>query len=249
MRPCSSAATSGKPNKAAIRIPGGLALLLVLASSTPVQAGCQGDSLVGEIREGIEQAWQALAGGGSYRSVLCPEVMAAYAEPATATPVWPTATAEPATALPDHQGDADGDGVADARDWCQTTQAGLRVDERGCALMPAQEVPLPARQFEPGEDALKPRMQNALAELAGQLLATPGRERLRIVGHADSQGPDSYNDDLSLRRAWGVADFLSSKGVALSDISYLGKGESMPLANNRKKAGRAVNRRVEIVIY
>lgn len=219
--------------------------------AVPVHAACHGEGLIDVIRDGVEQAWAGLSGKtlegepAPPASIVCPEVMA---KPPVAPPPTPVAKAEPPPPPLDLKGDGDGDGVSDGDDWCQTTPAGARVDERGCDLIPEGVVSLPDRQFEPDKDGLNPLLQNELERLAKRITATPGRERLKISGHADSQGKAAYNDDLSLRRAWGVADFLSSKGVPLDSIDYSGEGESMPIADNRRRAGRAKNRRVVITI-
>lgn len=212
----------------------------------PAQAACQGEGLIDTIKDGIEQAWGSLKGSpGEANSILCPEVTA----PLPAAPRQaPLARPMPPPSPPDLNTDGDGDGVSDGQDWCQTTPAGARVDARGCDLIPERVVSLPDRQFESDKDTLNPTLQNELEKLAGRIKATPGREKLRVIGHADSKGKESYNDDLSLRRAWGVADFLSSKGVSLEMIDYAGKGESMPVADNRYRKGRAANRRVVITV-
>jgi outer membrane protein OmpA-like peptidoglycan-associated protein len=219
-----------------------------LGAASSSQAACQGEGLADLIWDGVTQAWSAVSGGDAHRSSVCPEVMR-YPLPAAPPAVPPTSASivTPKAAL-DASGDNDGDGVSDGLDWCQTTAAATRVDERGCGLMPAQVIHLPDRQFASDKDTLEPVLQNSLTELAERISATPGHEQLRIVGHADGQGDDSYNDDLSLRRAWGVADFLSSKGVALQDMDYEGKGKTMPIAENSSRQGRARNRRVEIII-
>ena len=69
-----------------------------------------------------------------------------------------------------------------------------------------------------------------------------------VYGHADSTGSDSYNMQLSQRRAASVANYLASQGVAAGRLNAIGFGESNPIADNSTEAGRAANRRVEIVI-
>jgi len=69
-----------------------------------------------------------------------------------------------------------------------------------------------------------------------------------VVGHADSDGADDYNLDLSRRRASSVAEYLLSRNV-LRDRFYIdGRGESVPVASNATAEGKAQNRRVEILI-
>lgn len=69
-----------------------------------------------------------------------------------------------------------------------------------------------------------------------------------VYGHADSTGPEDYNMQLSQRRALSVSNYLAAQGVAPGRLQAIGFGESRPIANNSTDAGRAANRRVEIVI-
>jgi OOP family OmpA-OmpF porin len=69
-----------------------------------------------------------------------------------------------------------------------------------------------------------------------------------VAGHTDSKGSDSYNQDLSRRRAGNVAAYLVSKGVAADRMKSNGYGESQPVADNATETGRAANRRVELRI-
>ena len=69
-----------------------------------------------------------------------------------------------------------------------------------------------------------------------------------IVGHADAIGTEIYNDDLSLRRAQAIADFLLEQGVELSRMRIRGDGERIPLASNRTPEGRSINRRTEVTV-
>ena len=69
-----------------------------------------------------------------------------------------------------------------------------------------------------------------------------------IMGHTDSQGSDSYNQNLSERRAQAVATYLIKQGVDQDRLSWLGMGETAPVADNATVEGRAQNRRVEFVI-
>tara|TARA_Y100000588_G_C13990590_1_gene811282 strand:+ start:112 stop:486 length:375 start_codon:yes stop_codon:yes gene_type:complete len=72
--------------------------------------------------------------------------------------------------------------------------------------------------------------------------------KVRIEGHTDSVGADRYNQLLSLRRAEAVRDYLISQGIADTNLSIAGYGESNPIDSNDTKAGRVNNRRVEFVI-
>lgn len=71
---------------------------------------------------------------------------------------------------------------------------------------------------------------------------------IHVVGHTDSTGSDAYNQKLSERRASEVAKYLSSQGVESMRMVIWGRGENEPVAGNDTKAGRARNRRVDIVV-
>lgn len=73
--------------------------------------------------------------------------------------------------------------------------------------------------------------------------------RARIIGHTDSVGSESYNLDLSLRRAESVATFLGAQGVQNRRLVTLGRGELEPIASNATPEGRQMNRRVDIVLF
>ncbi len=71
--------------------------------------------------------------------------------------------------------------------------------------------------------------------------------RIRIEGHTDSDGPESYNEDLSERRAQAVADYLANnRNISHDRMTVEGKGELEPIATNETSEGRQKNRRVEI---
>ncbi len=71
---------------------------------------------------------------------------------------------------------------------------------------------------------------------------------VQVVGHTDNSGSAAYNQDLSQRRAVSVANVLRESGVPNGRISAYGRGEDQPIASNLTPAGRAQNRRVEIII-
>jgi len=69
-----------------------------------------------------------------------------------------------------------------------------------------------------------------------------------ITGHTDSTGADNYNMQLSVARANSVAHYLESQKVLPQRITTAGMGESSPIATNDTAQGRALNRRVEILL-
>lgn len=94
---------------------------------------------------------------------------------------------------------------------------------------------------------LNPQLRSDLFVLADSLNKYP-QSIVTVTGHTDNTGTASYNQALSERRAWSVAEVLRNGGVAGSRIRTVGAGESQPIATNQTAAGRAQNRRVDITI-
>jgi OOP family OmpA-OmpF porin len=101
--------------------------------------------------------------------------------------------------------------------------------------------------FETGKDVIKPSSFEYLDKLAQVLIAEP-TWKLQIVGHTDNVGKDSYNLELSNKRANAVKKYLISKSIPETLITSIGKGETMPIADNKTVEGRFKNRRVEFAI-
>lgn len=101
--------------------------------------------------------------------------------------------------------------------------------------------------FDTGKYTLKPSTQVSLAKVAGILLAYPGL-KVQVEGYTDSVGSDDYNMKLSENRASTVKDFLISQGVSPNNITSQGFGKADPVADNSTAAGRAQNRRVNMVV-
>jgi outer membrane protein OmpA-like peptidoglycan-associated protein len=123
----------------------------------------------------------------------------------------------------------------------------------------------PGGHFESNSDVLTRRAEQYFSAIAdvynqaklAQSIADPvkrqqslqaGADRkLLLVGHTDDTGSSSLNADLSERRAKAVAQYLERRGIPREQIYYQGGGEVYPVADNQSEAGRAENRRVEIV--
>jgi outer membrane protein OmpA-like peptidoglycan-associated protein len=69
-----------------------------------------------------------------------------------------------------------------------------------------------------------------------------------VGGHTDSTGADSYNQQLSERRAGSVAQYLRSQAISDMRVIVEGYGESRPIASNDTAQGRQMNRRVELTL-
>ncbi len=101
--------------------------------------------------------------------------------------------------------------------------------------------------FEFGKANLLPTSGSRLDKLADFLRQYPDR-KLLIEGHTDSVGSSAANQTLSERRAQSVQQALTMRGVDPSRITTRGYGKDYPVANNGTPEGRALNRRVEVVI-
>lgn len=101
--------------------------------------------------------------------------------------------------------------------------------------------------FKTGSSTLNQAGKDKLASLARTLSAQGTKiSRLLVEGYTDSVGAADFNQVLSLKRANAVADYLASQGLVRSSMETVGHGENSPVADNKTKEGRALNRRVEI---
>jgi outer membrane protein OmpA-like peptidoglycan-associated protein len=101
--------------------------------------------------------------------------------------------------------------------------------------------------FDVNQYALKTNARSNIENLANSLKNNP-ETTILIVGHTDATGSDAYNQKLSVRRAEAVRAYTLLQGVASSRLSTEGRGESEAISDNTTEEGRALNRRVEIVI-
>ncbi len=101
--------------------------------------------------------------------------------------------------------------------------------------------------FDTGKADLKPAARTNLQGLATSLQNNP-QTNILIVGHTDNTGTESYNMDLSVRRAEAVKSFIVANNVSPARLSTEGRGETEPIADNSTDSGRAQNRRVELAI-
>ncbi len=144
--------------------------------------------------------------------------------------------------------DRDGDGVADREDRCPDVKGTLL--NKGCpeiAVEDVKKITTIASKifFETNSDKLKVASLSQLDELA-VILKKYEAANLLIEGHADSQGADDFNLNLSQKRTESVKAYLMGKGIMESRLTAVGYGETKPIADNKTAAGRAKNRRVEL---
>lgn len=101
--------------------------------------------------------------------------------------------------------------------------------------------------FATNQSNIDPRFDATLTDVAG-VLRQYDQSIVDVVGHTDSSGGDAINQPLSERRAVSVADALIRNGVQRERLYVAGVSSRNPVASNETPAGRAQNRRVEILI-
>jgi outer membrane protein OmpA-like peptidoglycan-associated protein len=101
--------------------------------------------------------------------------------------------------------------------------------------------------FDTGKAGLNPGASRNLDQLV-QFLTEHADRHVEIDGYTDSVGTDSFNQDLSQRRADTVKAVLVSRGIDSERIVSRGYGKEFEVASNSEASGRQLNRRVEIVI-
>jgi OOP family OmpA-OmpF porin len=156
--------------------------------------------------------------------------------------------ATPANAPVDENGcalDSDNDGVKNYMDRCPNTADGEEVDNNGCPVVSKARGALEGVVFKTNSPDLTPNAEQVLNGVAEELSQFPG-VKVEVEGHTDSVGDESYNLQLSQKRAESVLDYLVSKGISRDRLTAVGYGETQPIADNSTKEGRFKNRRVEL---
>lgn len=102
--------------------------------------------------------------------------------------------------------------------------------------------------FDFNKSELKPPSYKMLQDFFSEEKNKTGIDSISIEGHTDGVGSDSMNMQLSLRRCDAVKKWLS-KNTSLDNIGIKGFGKTRPIATNNTSQGRAMNRRVEIVLF
>jgi outer membrane protein OmpA-like peptidoglycan-associated protein len=101
--------------------------------------------------------------------------------------------------------------------------------------------------FATGSDEILTNSHIQLNRLA-QLMQTNSNLKVEISGHTDNVGDNIQNMVLSQKRADAIKYYLMGKSISTSKIASVGKGATLPIANNVSDSGRQQNRRVEIKI-
>jgi OOP family OmpA-OmpF porin len=111
----------------------------------------------------------------------------------------------------------------------------------------AEKIVLRGVNFDFDKANIRPDAAVILDE-AVRILGTGSGPAVAVEGHTDWIGTDAYNQGLSERRANSVMNYLVDHGVEASRLSTAGYGESRPIASNQTREGRALNRRVELLV-
>ena len=130
--------------------------------------------------------------------------------------------------------------------------------EAAPAPAPVQEAPqvsvikerivLRGINFDFDKSNIKPEFEPVLDEAARILKERADVKEVAIEGHTCSIGTEKYNQGLSERRAKSVRDYLVKKGVNAERLTTVGYGETRPITDNKTRAGRQMNRRVEFQV-
>ena len=144
--------------------------------------------------------------------------------------------------------DTDGDGVLDKDDLCPEVAG--PASNKGCPE-PDEKEQKQLNQyaktilFDTGKATIKFQSAEVLNQIINVLKKYPN-SRFRIEGHTDSTGKKQKNIELSQNRADAVKIYLIQGGIASNRLESQGFGPEKPIASNKNKKGRELNRRVEI---
>lgn len=150
--------------------------------------------------------------------------------------------------------DTDGDGIFDINDACEEEPENFNgiEDDDGCPDEMPEEVKnfegvIRGILFDTGKSTIRNKSKPVLAKVVALLEKYP-QLRVEISGHTDSRGKHDDNVELSLDRANAVKQYLVDEGIDEARITTRGAGPDEPIANNKKKKGRAKNRRIEFKV-
>lgn len=155
--------------------------------------------------------------------------------------------------------DSDGDGIPDHRDACPAVPAPGTAD--GCPPRAVKPAPAPAPAVVPAaprklmldgvnfdNDSARLRPESTtILDNAAATLKEWGEVKVEVAGYTDAASSIAYNLTLSQRRAETVRAYLIKNGIAAERLTARGYGEAQPVADNKTAAGRAKNRRVELI--
>jgi OOP family OmpA-OmpF porin len=151
--------------------------------------------------------------------------------------------------------DTDDDGIYDYKDLCPNTPVGTEVNKWGCPV--DEEVFEPIKKtefilsggvnFETGKaellNAAYPELEKVL-----KVMRDYPETKWKIEGHTDNTGSLKLNNELSINRAKSVYNYFVSNGINAARLLYNGYGPAYPIADNSTESGKALNRRVAIIL-
>ena len=147
--------------------------------------------------------------------------------------------------------DADKDGVNDKEDDCPTVPG--PVSNKGCPEVTPEVIEslkIQARSvfFDTNKSTFKAGDAATVTSLDAmrEILRNYPNAKFSIEGHTDSDGSNALNQKLSEDRANAVRNALLERGVNANNLTAVGFGETKPIATNKTKAGKALNRRTEV---
>jgi OOP family OmpA-OmpF porin len=146
--------------------------------------------------------------------------------------------------------DTDGDGTLDKDDKCPKVAG--PIENKGCPVVTKEVIKklndflAKSVTFDTGKTTITPQSFATLDQIVG-IMTEFANDKFSIEGHTDNVGKKPANQKLSEGRAAAIKDYLVSKGVNGERLSSKGFGMDKPIASNKTKAGKAQNRRVEII--
>ena len=147
--------------------------------------------------------------------------------------------------------DTDGDGVLDKDDDCPTVAG--PASNRGCPEVTTEaldnlKVQARAIYFNSGKATFKPGDVPARLDAMANILKNYPNAKFSVEGHTDSDGSDEFNQKLSEDRANVVREALLERGIKGENLNAVGFGETTPVETNKTAAGKAKNRRTEVIL-
>jgi outer membrane protein OmpA-like peptidoglycan-associated protein len=151
--------------------------------------------------------------------------------------------------------DTDDDGIFDYKDLCPNTPVGTEVNKWGCPVDVEVFEPIEKTEFilsgginfETGKAELLPVAYPELEKILKVMRDYP-ETKWKIEGHTDNTGSLKLNTELSINRAKSVYNYFVSNGISAARLLYNGYGPDYPIADNSTESGKALNRRVAVIL-